>query len=123
MIEFLFINIVYVSYRLIVSAHIVKFFNKYMPYSFAVLIMSQVSFAYDFGIFAYLFSAQSFPAIMEIVQANIMYTLRVGIAWWIIKMLWDRLNNYYLAILDSASASFRAERPRPWLPGERGLGS
>ena len=71
MIDFLFINIVYVSYRLIVSAHIVKFFNKYMPYSFAVLIMSQVSFAYDFGIFAYLFSAQSFPAIMEIVQANI----------------------------------------------------
>jgi hypothetical protein len=109
MIEFLFINIVYVSYRLIVSAHIVKFFNKYMPYSFAVLIMSQVSFAYDFGIFAYLFSAQSLPAIMEIVQANIMYTLRVGIAWWIIKMLWDRLNNYYLAVFIGAEMTFAVD--------------
>jgi hypothetical protein len=80
-----------------------------MPYSFAVLIMSQVSFAYDFGIFAYLFSAQSIPAIMEIVQANIMYTLRVGIAWWIIKMLWDRLNNYYLAVFIGAEMTFAVD--------------
>ena len=80
-----------------------------MPYGFAVLIMSQVSFAYDFGLFAYLFSAQSFPSIMEIVQSDIMYTLRVGIAWWIIKILWDRLNNYYLAVFIGAEMTFAVD--------------
>ena len=45
----------------------------------------------------------------KIVQANIMYTLRVGIAWWIIKMLWDRLNNYYLAVFIGAEMTFAVD--------------
>lgn len=104
--ELLFTNIVYVGYRLIVSAHIVKFFNRFMPYSFAVLIMSQVSFAWDFGLFAYLFEAQSLPNVMDIVQANILYTLRVGLAWALIKLLWTKLDNFYLAVFIGAELTF-----------------
>lgn len=104
--ELLLTNVVYVGYRLLVTAHIVKFFNKYMPYGVAVLIAAQVSFLYDGGIFAYFFEAQALPEAMEIVKANIMYTLRVGFAWWVIKMLWDRLNNYYLAVFIGAEMTF-----------------
>jgi len=46
---------------------------------------------------------------MEIVQSDIMYTLRVGIAWWIIKILWDRLNNYYLAVFIGAEMTFAVD--------------
>jgi hypothetical protein len=104
--ELLLTNIIYVGYRLLVTAHIVKFFNKHMPYVFAVLIAAQVSFLYDGGIFAYLFEAQALPETMEIIQANILYSLRVGIAWAIIKLLWDRLNNYYLAVFIGAELTF-----------------
>jgi hypothetical protein len=38
-----------------------------------------------------------------------MYTLRVGIAWWIIKILWDRLNNYYLAVFIGAEMTFAVD--------------
>jgi len=109
-IELLITNIAYVGYRLLISAHIVKFFNKYIAYSFAVLLMSQVSFAYDFGIFAYLFSAQTFPDIMEVVQANILYTLRVGIAWAFIYWLWKVRNyNYYVAVFIGAEMTFTVD--------------
>ena len=106
MLELLETNIVYVGFRLLVTAHIVKFFNKHMPYSLAVIIAAQVSFLYDGGIFAYLFNAQVLPNAIEIAQANILYTLRVGIAWAIIKWLWDRLDNYYLAVFIGAEMTF-----------------
>jgi hypothetical protein len=104
--ELLLTNIVYVSFRLLVTAHIVKFFYKYVPFGIAVLIAAQVSFLYDGGVFAYLFQAQALPEAMEILQANVLYTLRVGIAWWIIKILWDKLNNYYLAVFIGAELTF-----------------
>lgn len=105
--ELLITNIVYVLYRLLITAHIVKFFNKMMPYSFAVLIAAQVSFLYDGGLFAVLFEAQALPPIMELVQANIMYTLRVGMAWAFIYWLWQHRNlNYYLAVFIGAEVTF-----------------
>lgn len=106
MVELLITNIVYVGYRLLITAHIVKFFHKYMPYSFAVIIAAQLSFLYDGGIFAYFFEAQALPETMEIVQANVLYTLRVGLAWAFIYWLWQKLDNYYLAVFIGAEATF-----------------
>lgn len=106
MIELLVANIVYVLYRLLVTAHIVKFLYKYIPYGFAVLLAAQISFLYDGGVFAYLFQAQALPELADFIQANVLYTLRVGIAWWIIKILWDRLDNYYLSVFIGAELTF-----------------
>jgi len=106
MIDFLIINATYVAYRLLVSAHIVKFFNRYVSYYWAVLIMSQFSFAYDNGLFAYLFSAQDLPRLIELFYADLMYTLRVFAAWVIIKWLWEKLNNYYVAVFIGAELTF-----------------
>ena len=106
MIELLLVNATYVAYRLIVTAHIVKFFNRYMNYYLAVLIAAQVSFAYDNGLFAYLFSAQDLPRLIDLIYADVMYTLRVIAAWWLIKQLWDWLKNYYLAVFIGAEITF-----------------
>lgn len=105
--ELLLTNVIYVGYRLLVTSHIVKFFNKYMFYSAAVLIAAQVSFLYDGGIFAWFFQAQALPSIDELIQANVLYTLRVGIAWAFIYWLWQiRKLNYYLAVFIGAEATF-----------------
>lgn len=106
MIELLYANIVYVAYRLVITAHIVKFFNKYMNYYLAVIIAAQVSFIYDNGIFAMLFSATAIPELTELLYADIMYTMRVIAAWFIIKKLWDWLDNYYLAVFLGAELTF-----------------
>jgi len=106
MIDLLLVNITYVAYRLVVTAHIVKFFNRYMNYYLAVLIAAQVSFAYDNGLFAWLFSAQELPGITDLIYANIQYTLRVIAAWWLIKQLWNWLKNYYLAVFIGAEITF-----------------
>jgi hypothetical protein len=102
-------NIVYVAYRLLVTAHIVKFFNRYVNYYVAVLIASQVSFAYDNGIFAWLFSTQDLPRIADLIYADIQYTLRVLAAWWLIKQLWDWLKNYYVAVFIGAEVTFAVD--------------
>lgn len=109
MIELLLANATYVAYRLIVSAHIVKFFNKYVNYYWAVLIMSQVSFAYDNVVFAYLYSAQQMPNVYDIIWADIMYTIRVFAAWILIKWLWDKLKNYYVAVFIGAELTFAVD--------------
>lgn len=106
MIELLIVNASYVAYRLLVSAHIVKFFNRYFHYYVAVLIMSQFSFAYDNGLFSFLFSAQELPNLTDLLYADIMYTLRVIAAWFVIKKLWDWLKNYYVAVFIGAELTF-----------------
>lgn len=35
-----------------------------------------------------------------------MYTLRVIAAWWVIRQLWNRLNNYWLAVFIGAELTF-----------------
>lgn len=104
--ELLITNITYVAYRLLVTAHIVKFFNKYMNYYLAVLIAAQVSFAYDNGLFAWFFGASSIPSITDLIIADVTYTLRVIAAWFVIKQLWDWLKNYYLAVFIGAELTF-----------------
>lgn len=106
MIELLFTNITYVAYRLLITAHIVKFFNRYVNYYVAVLIASQISFAYDNGIFALHFSAVELPSVVDFIIADITYTLRVIAAWFIIKQLWDWLGNYYVAVFIGAELTF-----------------
>lgn len=106
LIDLLAINIVYVAYRLIVSAHIVKFVNKYVPYYVAVLIMAQVSFAYDAGLFSIFWSVNELPALTEIIKSDIMYTLRVLAAWWLIKKIWDKIGNYWVAVFIGAEITF-----------------
>jgi len=102
----LLINITYVAYRLLVSAHIVKFVNKYVPYYVAVLIMAQVSFAYDAGLFSIFWSVNELPVLTEIVKSDIMYTIRVLAAWWLIKKIWDKINNYWVAVFIGAEITF-----------------
>ena len=106
MLELLITNLVYVAYRLVITAHIVKFFNQYMHYYVAVIIAAQVSFAYDNGLFAMLFNATSVPDLIVLLTTDIIYTIRVLVAWWIIKVLWDKLTNYYLAVFIGAELTF-----------------
>jgi hypothetical protein len=102
-------NIIYVAYRLLVTAHIVKFFNRYVNYYVAVLIASQVSFAYDNGVFAWLFSTQELPSIASLISADIQYTLRVLAAWWFIKQIWNWCKNYYVAVFIGAEVTFAVD--------------
>ena len=102
----LLINITYVAYRLLVSAHIVKFVNKYVPYYVAVLIMAQLSFAYDGGLFAIFWSVDELPSLIEIIKSDILYTLRVLAAWWLIKKIWDKIGNYWIAVFIGAEITF-----------------
>ena len=106
MIELFYANVVYVAYRLIITAHVIKFFNRYVNYYVAVLIAAQLSFMYDNGLFALLFNAQKLPVFAELIVADILYTLRVLIAWFVIKQLWNVTNNYYVAVFIGAEMTF-----------------
>lgn len=106
MIELLLVNFTYVAYRLVVTAHIVKFFNQYMNYYVAVFIAAQISFIYDNGLFALLFDAQAMPHKGDLLYANALYIARVLAAWFVIKKLWDWLKNYYLAVFIGAELTF-----------------
>jgi hypothetical protein len=96
--ELLVANVIYVGYRLVVTAHIIKFLMRFMPYSIAVLIGAQVSFLYDSGLFSVFFGAEQFPPIMEWVYANAVYTARVGLAWGFIKWLWMKTDRFFVCI-------------------------
>ena len=104
--ELVLTNIIYVAYRLIVSGPIVKILNKYLPFYLAVFVMSQLSFAYDTFIFSHYFSAVELPSVIEYLKSDVMYTLRVVAAWWVIRQLWNWLNNYWLAVFIGAELTF-----------------
>lgn len=104
--ELFFTNIIYVAYRLIVSGSIVKILNNYLPYYLAVLIMAQLSFAYDTFVFSYYFSASELPDIFEYLKSNLLYTLRVIAAWWLIKQIWNSISNYWAAVFIGAEITF-----------------
>ncbi len=104
--ELLLTNIIYVAYRLIVSGPIVKILTKYFPYYLAVFIMAQLSFAYDTFIFGHYFNAAELPSIFEYLKSDILYTLRVIAAWWLIKKIWDAVKNYWLAVFIGAEITF-----------------
>lgn len=107
--ELLVANIVYVSYRLVVSGPLVKLCTRWVPFYVAVLIMAQLSFVYDNVIFAWFFSATELPPLVDLFYADVIYTLRVLAAWWVIKQLWNLLNNYWLAVFLGAELTFAVD--------------
>jgi hypothetical protein len=106
MIDLLIINLVYVSYRLFVSGVIVKLLSKVLPYYLSVFFMAQLSFGYDTFIFGYYFNNQEFPELFELFKSNILYTLRVIAAWWLIKQIWNKIKNYWISVFIGAEITF-----------------
>ncbi len=104
--ELLLTNIVYVAYRLVISGPIVKFLTKYLPYYLAVFVMAQLSFAYDTFVFGYYFNAVELPTLFDYLRSDVLYTLRVIAAWWLIKQIWLRVKNYWLAVFIGAEITF-----------------
>jgi hypothetical protein len=106
LIELLLTNIVYVAYRLVVSGPIVKLLNQYLPFYLAVFIMAQLSFAYDTFVFGYYFNAAELPHWIEYLKSDVLYTLRVLAAWWLIRQIWIRVKNYWVAVFIGAEITF-----------------
>ena len=105
MIELLITNIVYVSFRILISANIVKFLNKRLTWFESVLIMAQCSFAYDFLVFWFYYGVDP-TSIIDTIISNIQYTVRVLIAWYVIKKIWDWIGNYWWAVFIGAELTF-----------------
>jgi len=105
MIELALANAIYVFYRMAISGPLVKFSINYLPYYLAVFLMAQLSFIYDNIIFYNYFSANSFLWI-DIIDANVLYCIRVLCAWWVIKQLWDWIGNYWVALFIGAELTF-----------------
>ena len=106
MIELLTTNIIYVFYRLAISAPLVEFVNKYFSYYIAVLIMAQLSFTYDYFVFDNYFTNAKEFVIIDVIKSDILYTLRVLAAWWLIKQIWDWIGNYWVAVFIGAEITF-----------------
>lgn len=104
--ELLLTNVIYVAYRLIVSGPVVKILNKYLAFFLAVFIMAQLSFAYDTFVFGYYFNATEIPNWFDYVKSDILYTLRVLAAWWLIRQIWKLVKNYWLAVFIGAEITF-----------------
>jgi hypothetical protein len=107
--ELLLTNIIYVAYRLVVSGPIVRILNGYLPFYLAVIIMAQLSFAYDAFVFGYYFNAAELPNIIDYLKSDIFYTIRVIAAWWLIKQIWNLVKNYWLAVFIGAEITFACD--------------
>lgn len=107
--ELLLANAIYVAYRLVVSGPLVKFLLQWMSYYPAVFFMAQLSFLYDNIVFAWFFSAQDLPGLVDLIYADIMYTARVIVTWWGIKYLWNLIGNYWIAVFVGAQITFAAD--------------
>lgn len=94
------------AYRLVVSGPVVKILNKYLTFYLAVFIMAQLSFAYDTFVFGYYFNAVALPSLSDYLQHDILYTLRVLAAWWVIRKLWQWIGNYWIAVFIGAELTF-----------------
>jgi hypothetical protein len=104
--ELVITNIIYVAYRLAISGPIVKILNKYLSFYLAVFIMAQLSFAYDTFVFGHYFNATEIPDLFNYIKSDIMYTLRVIAAWWLIRQIWKLVKNYWVAVLIGAEITF-----------------
>ena len=101
-------NAVYVLYRLLITANVIKFLNRYMHYYVAVIVAAQFSYLYDFVTFHWYFG-NPVTDYWNIIWGDITYTLRVIAAWFVIKQLWNWLKNYYLAVFIGAELTFVAD--------------
>ena len=99
-------NLIYVAFRVLISGPLVKLLSKTLPYYWAVFIMAQLSFAYDAMIFQYYFGAQELSSVWSYLISDIWYTIRVLLAWWMIKQLWNWCENYWLAVFLGAQITF-----------------
>jgi hypothetical protein len=68
--------------------------------------MAQLSFAYDTFVFGYYFNATVLPTVFDYLVSDVMYTMRVIAAWWLIRQIWQRVNNYWLAVFIGAEITF-----------------
>jgi|TARA_Y100001937_G_scaffold127383_1_gene199495 hypothetical protein len=105
MIELALANATYVFYRLAVSGPLVKFLNYKLNYYVAVFVMAQLSFIYDNFIFYNYFNASGFEW-LDLFVADFLYTARVIVAWWIIKQIWNKIGNYWIAVFLGAELTF-----------------
>jgi hypothetical protein len=104
--DLLLTNLIYVSYRLIVSGPIVKTLYRFLPFMLAVVVMAQLSFAFDTFVFQYYFNNITVPSFLDYCSADVVYTIRVMCAWFIIKLLWGLLGNYWIALFIGAEMTF-----------------
>lgn len=104
--ELLLTNIIYVAYRLIISGPIVKILNKRLPYYAAVFVMAQLSFTYDTIVFGHYFNSETLPGVTDFIVSDILYTLRVLAAWWLIRQIWKLVTNYLAAVFIGAQITF-----------------
>jgi len=106
MIELAITNIIYVSYRLAVSGPLVRFLLKYLPYYVAVFVMAQLSFVFDYFVFDNYFQNSLSVSSIDLAIVNILYVSRVIAAWWLIKQIWNIINNYWVAVFIGAEITF-----------------
>lgn len=109
MIELAITNILYVSYRLVVSGPLVRLLLVWFPYYLSVFIMAQLSFLFDFFVFDSYFQNSFSGSFLDLFTANILYVLRVIAAWWLIKQIWNLIKNYWLAVFIGAQITFVAD--------------
>ena len=103
--DLLIVNLQYIFLRLAVTGLVVKFALKYIPYYVAVVLVAQFSFCYDLIIF-YFYYDSPIGTVSEVLLADFLYTLRVVAAWWLIKRLWNWLNNFWIAVFIGAELTF-----------------
>jgi cytochrome c oxidase subunit IV len=106
MIELAITNIIYVSYRLAVSGPLVRLLLKWLPYYAAVFVMAQLSFVFDYFVFDNYFQNSLSTSLIDLVIANVLYVSRVVAAWWLIKQIWNTVNNYWVAVFIGAEITF-----------------
>jgi hypothetical protein len=68
--------------------------------------MAQLSFAYDTFVFGHYFNAAALPNIFEYIKSDLLYTLRVLAAWWLIRQIWKLVKNYWIAVFIGAEITF-----------------
>jgi len=68
--------------------------------------MAQLSFTYDTFVFGYYFNAQELPNLLDLLVSDLMYTIRVIAAWWLIKQIWNKIGNYWVSVFIGAQITF-----------------
>jgi hypothetical protein len=106
-VSLLLANLQYVIYRLVVSGPLVKLLTRRIHWWWAVLIMAQCSFAVDSIIFYFYYQPTQSTELLNIVTSDLLYTVRVVVAWYFIKLLIDRYKiNYWASLLIITEVTF-----------------
>jgi len=68
--------------------------------------MAQLSFVFDYFVFDNYFQNSLSVSSIDLAIVNILYVSRVIAAWWLIKQIWNIINNYWLAVFIGAEITF-----------------